>query len=61
MVDRSWGRVINNTTSFITILRVLPYGPFKAALEASSAVWHADTETLGPPSGSCSRQTRQNA
>ncbi|WP_244407557.1 SDR family NAD(P)-dependent oxidoreductase [Roseomonas fluvialis] len=34
-----WGRVVNNTTSFRTMLRVLPYGATKAALEAASAVW----------------------
>ncbi len=33
------GRVINNTTSFRSMLRVNPYGPLKAALEAMSAVW----------------------
>jgi NAD(P)-dependent dehydrogenase (short-subunit alcohol dehydrogenase family) len=34
-----WGRVVNNTTSFRTMLRVLPYGATKSALEAASAVW----------------------
>jgi NAD(P)-dependent dehydrogenase (short-subunit alcohol dehydrogenase family) len=34
-----WGRVVNNTTSFRTMLRVLPYGATKAALESASAVW----------------------
>lgn len=34
-----WGRIINNTTSYRTMLRVLPYGASKAALEAMSAVW----------------------
>src|SRR6185503_17767079 len=33
------GRIINNTTSFRSMLRVNPYGPLKAALEALSAVW----------------------
>ncbi len=33
------GRIINNTTSFRSMLRVNPYGPLKAALEAISAVW----------------------
>ncbi|MBO6560164.1 MAG: SDR family oxidoreductase [Nisaea sp.] len=47
MVDRGWGRVINNTTSFITMLRVLPYGPLKAALEASSAVWAEELKDTG--------------
>lgn len=47
MVERGWGRVINNTTSFITMMRVLPYGPLKAALEASSAVWAAELQDTG--------------
>ena len=34
-----WGRIVNNTTSYLTMLRVLPYGGLKAALEATSAVW----------------------
>src|SRR3954470_1825898 len=34
-----FGRVINNTTSFRTMLRVLPYGATKSALEAMSAIW----------------------
>lgn len=34
-----WGRIVNNTTSFLSMLRVLPYGATKAALEAMSAVW----------------------
>jgi NAD(P)-dependent dehydrogenase (short-subunit alcohol dehydrogenase family) len=36
------GRIVNNTTSFRTMLRVNPYGPLKAALEALSAVWAAE-------------------
>lgn len=47
MVERGWGRVINNSTSFVTMLRVLPYGPLKAALEASSAVWAKELEGTG--------------
>ena len=34
-----WGRIVNNTTSFKTMLRVLPYGAMKSALESMSAVW----------------------
>lgn len=34
-----WGRVVNNTTSYRTMLRILPYGATKAALESASAVW----------------------
>ena len=33
------GRIINNTTSFRTMLRVLPYGATKSALESMSAIW----------------------
>ena len=41
MVARGWGRVINVTTSFFTMLNegFAPYGPAKAALEAASAIW----------------------
>jgi NAD(P)-dependent dehydrogenase (short-subunit alcohol dehydrogenase family) len=41
------GRVINNTTSFRTMLRVNPYGPLKAALEAMSAVWAEEFKARG--------------
>src|SRR5262249_60463502 len=37
-----FGRVVNNTTSYLTMLRVLPYGAAKAALESMSAVWAAE-------------------
>ena len=41
MVARGWGRMINLTTSFFTMLHsgFAPYGPAKAALEAASAIW----------------------
>lgn len=39
------GRIVNNTTSFRTMLRVSPYGPLKAALEAMSAVWAAELKS----------------
>jgi NAD(P)-dependent dehydrogenase (short-subunit alcohol dehydrogenase family) len=39
MQQGGFGRVINNTTSFRTMLRVLPYGATKSALESMSAVW----------------------
>ncbi len=42
-----WGRVINNTTSFFTMLRVLPYGATKAALESASAVWAKELDGSG--------------
>jgi NAD(P)-dependent dehydrogenase (short-subunit alcohol dehydrogenase family) len=47
MRRRGWGRIINNTTSFRTMLRVLPYGATKAALESMSAVWAAELEGSG--------------
>ena len=47
MRANGWGRVINNTTSFFTMLRVLPYGATKAALEAASAVWAKELEGSG--------------
>ncbi|MFO1350667.1 MAG: SDR family oxidoreductase [Gammaproteobacteria bacterium] len=34
-----WGRIVNITTSFFTMLRILPYGASKAALESASAIW----------------------
>jgi NAD(P)-dependent dehydrogenase (short-subunit alcohol dehydrogenase family) len=39
------GRIINNTTSFRSMLRVNPYGPLKAALEAISAVWATELKS----------------
>jgi NAD(P)-dependent dehydrogenase (short-subunit alcohol dehydrogenase family) len=42
-----WGRVVNNTTSFFTMLRVLPYGATKAALESASAVWAKELDGSG--------------
>lgn len=42
-----WGRIINNTTSYLTMLRVQPYGAVKAALESTSAVWANQLEGTG--------------
>ncbi len=42
-----WGRVVNNTTSLFTMLRVLPYGATKAALESASAVWAKELDGSG--------------
>jgi NAD(P)-dependent dehydrogenase (short-subunit alcohol dehydrogenase family) len=44
---RGFGRIINNTTSFRTMLRVNPYGALKAALEAMSAVWASELKERG--------------
>lgn len=42
-----FGRIINNTTSYVTMLRVLPYGAAKAALESMSAVWAKELDGSG--------------
>lgn len=47
MRARGWGRVVNNTTSFFTMLRTFPYGALKASLEAASAVWAAELDGSG--------------
>jgi NAD(P)-dependent dehydrogenase (short-subunit alcohol dehydrogenase family) len=47
MKSAGWGRVINNTTSYLTMLRVLPYGATKAALESMSAVWANELKGAG--------------
>jgi len=47
MKKRGFGRVINNTTSYVTMLRVLPYGAAKAALESMSAVWAKELDGTG--------------
>jgi NAD(P)-dependent dehydrogenase (short-subunit alcohol dehydrogenase family) len=47
MKAAGWGRIVNNTTSFLTMMRVLPYGATKAALEAMSAVWAAELAQTG--------------
>jgi NAD(P)-dependent dehydrogenase (short-subunit alcohol dehydrogenase family) len=47
MKQRGFGRIVNNTTSYLTMLRVLPYGAAKAALESMSAVWAKELEATG--------------
>lgn len=47
MRKQGWGRVVNNTTSFRTMLRVLPYGATKSALESMSAVWAEQLKDSG--------------
>lgn len=47
MRKAGWGRVVNNTTSYKTMLRVLPYGATKSALESMSAVWASQLEGSG--------------
>jgi NAD(P)-dependent dehydrogenase (short-subunit alcohol dehydrogenase family) len=49
MVAKGWGRVVNVTTSFLTMLNegFAPYGPAKAALEAASAIWAKEFRDTG--------------
>jgi NAD(P)-dependent dehydrogenase (short-subunit alcohol dehydrogenase family) len=47
MKKGGFGRVINNTTSFRTMLRVLPYGATKSALESMSAIWATELKGDG--------------
>ena len=49
MIEQGWGRIVNVTTSFDTMLRhhYTPYGPSKAALEAASCAWAQELEGTG--------------
>ncbi len=47
MRQQAWGRIVNNTTSYKTMLRVLPYGATKSALESMSAVWARQLDGSG--------------
>lgn len=49
MLERGWGRIVNNTTNFHTMLGKGRncYGPGKAGLEASSAVWAKELAGTG--------------
>ena len=49
MLAQRWGRIVNVTTSFFTMLRgrFHPYGPAKAGLEAMSAGHAAEFESRG--------------
>ncbi|MGH6904913.1 MAG: SDR family NAD(P)-dependent oxidoreductase, partial [Geminicoccaceae bacterium] len=49
MAAQGWGRVVNVTTSFFTMLNegFAPYGPAKAALEAASAIWAKELQGTG--------------
>jgi NAD(P)-dependent dehydrogenase (short-subunit alcohol dehydrogenase family) len=49
MAAQGWGRVVNVTTSFFTMLNegFAPYGPAKAALEAASAIWAKEFKDTG--------------
>jgi NAD(P)-dependent dehydrogenase (short-subunit alcohol dehydrogenase family) len=49
MIDQGFGRIINISTSDITMIRkgYAPYGPTKSALEAMSRIWAQDLEGTG--------------
>ena len=49
MVSQTWGRIVNVTTSFNTMIRGanMPYGQTKAGLEAASASWAEDLKDSG--------------
>jgi 3-oxoacyl-[acyl-carrier protein] reductase len=49
MIAKGWGRIVNVTTSFDTMLRegMNAYGASKAALEACSAIWAKELHGTG--------------
>ena len=49
MVDRGFGRIVNISIARSTMIRPSqgPYGPLKAALEASTRIWAAELEGTG--------------
>lgn len=49
MVENGWGRIVNITTSFSTMMREgnTPYGQAKAAMEAASNCWAEDLAGTG--------------
>ena len=49
LVEQGWGRIVNVTTSYTTMVMegFSPYGPTKAAIEASSVIWAKDLATTG--------------
>jgi 3-oxoacyl-[acyl-carrier protein] reductase len=49
MIAHRWGRIVNTSTSFQTMLDKFRsgYGPSKAALEAHSAIWAKELEDTG--------------
>ncbi len=49
MMAQKWGRIVNVTTSFSTMMREgnTPYGQAKAAMEAASACWAEDMAGTG--------------
>ena len=49
LLEQGWGRIVNVTTSFNTMIRGgnMPYGQTKAGLEAASVSWSEDLEGSG--------------
>jgi 3-oxoacyl-[acyl-carrier protein] reductase len=49
LVAQGWGRIVNVTTSHTTMVMdgFSPYGPSKAAIEASTVVWAKDLASTG--------------
>ncbi len=49
LIAQGWGRIVNVTTSFNTMMRGgnMPYGQSKAALEAATASWADDLKDTG--------------
>lgn len=49
LVERRFGRIVNITTSYPTMLMAgfSPYGPSKAALEAATVIWAKDLDGTG--------------
>jgi NAD(P)-dependent dehydrogenase (short-subunit alcohol dehydrogenase family) len=49
LVKQGWGRIVNVTTSHFTMVMegFSPYGPSKAALEASTVTWAKDLANTG--------------
>ena len=49
LIDEGWGRIVNISTSFFTMLMegFSPYGPSKAALEAATVIWSKDLAGTG--------------
>ena len=49
MVERGFGRIINISIARATMIRLAqgPYGPLKAALEASTRIWAAELDGTG--------------
>jgi 3-oxoacyl-[acyl-carrier protein] reductase len=49
MMKKGWGRIINVSTGFVTMLAAgrSAYGPAKAGLESSSAIWTKELAGTG--------------